>query len=88
LDGVASQVCWTLTYKGSGKPLSAHVQIGGAGKDGPVVIPLGAVFARKGCEYAPRASMAKVSANPGAFYVNVHTRQHLNGAVRGQLHTP
>jgi hypothetical protein len=87
-NGKLGQVCWTLTYKGSGKPLSAHIHVGVPGKDGPVVLPLGSVFVQKGCEFAPRASMARVSSNPGGFYVNIHTRRHLNGAVRGKLHTP
>jgi hypothetical protein len=87
MDVEASRVCWKLAYTGTGKPLSAHIQIGGPGKEGPVVIPLGSVFVRKGCEYVPLSTMQKVSAHPSRFYVNIHTRQHLNGAVRGQLHT-
>jgi hypothetical protein len=88
LNPKTGEACWTLTYTGIGKPLSAHVHKGAAGEDGPVVIPLGDVYANKGCVLTPEASLAKVSAHPDAYYVNIHTRKQPNGAIRGQLHSP
>ena len=56
-------------------------------KNGPVVIPLGARFAKTGCVtgLTARAINAIVQA-PGGYYVNVHTKKYLDGAIRGQLH--
>jgi hypothetical protein len=81
-----SQACWTLTVKGLDKTLSAHVHKAPPGKNGPVVIPLGARFATKGCVTIPMKTLKAVANNPSGYYVNVHTRKYLNGAIRGQLH--
>ena len=81
-----SQACWTLKVKGLDKTLSAHVHKAPPGKNGPVVIPLGARFATKGCVTIPMKTLRAVANIPGAYYVNVHTRKYLNGAIRGQLH--
>jgi hypothetical protein len=56
------------------------------GEDGPVVIPLGDRYSKQGCVTAPQKSIRAVANNPAAYYVNVHTRKFLDGAVRGQLH--
>ena len=50
------------------------------------MIPLGARFAAKGCVQAPKKVVRAVAKNPGAYYVNVHTHNYGNGAIRGQLH--
>jgi len=81
-----SQACWTLKVKGLDKTLSAHVHKAPPGKNGPVVIPLGARFATKGCVTIPMKTLNAVAKNPSGYYVNVHTRKYLNGAIRGQLH--
>jgi hypothetical protein len=86
LDVKTRQACWTISVKGTSTPFSAHVHRGVAGKNGPVVIPLGDVWARKGCVTAPARSIAAVAAAPKKFYVDVHTRAFVNGVVRGQLH--
>lgn len=80
------RACWKLSVTGIGKPLSAHVHKAPVGKIGPVVIPLGARYAAKGCVIAPKKSLRAVLAHPKAYYVNVHTRKYLDGAIRGQLH--
>jgi len=85
LDTKGGKACWTLAVKGISHALSAHVHKGQPGAVGPVLIPLGDRFATKGCVLAPAKSIAAVARNPGAFYVNVHTRKYLNGAIRGQL---
>jgi hypothetical protein len=81
------KACWTLSVKGLDKTLSAHVHKASKKKTGPVVIPLGARFAKKGCVTGLKAkTIDAIVRNPGAYYVNVHTKQYLNGAIRGQLH--
>jgi len=79
------QACWRLTLKGVVDPLSAHVHRGRPGEIGPVVIPMGARFAKHGCVLAPKKTITAVGLNPSGYYVNVHTKRYLNGAVRGPL---
>jgi hypothetical protein len=80
-----SKACWKLSVKGLDKTLSAHVHKAPPGKAGPVVIPLGARFLTRGCVQVPKKVLTAVGTNPGAYYVNVHTKKYLNGAIRGQL---
>jgi CHRD domain len=83
----AGKACWTLSVKGLDKTLSAHVHKAATKKTGPVVIPLGARFAKKGCVTGLKAkTIDAIVKNPAGYYVNVHTKKYLNGAIRGQLH--
>ncbi len=82
-----SKVCWDFTISGI-KPLAAHIHRGRAGTAGPVVVPLGAAYRQQGCTTAPVAVAKAITANPSKFYVNVHTKQFPNGAIRGQLARP
>jgi hypothetical protein len=86
LSTKTGKACWTLNVRGIGKPLSAHVHKAPPGKQGPVVIPLGARFSATGCVQIPNKTILAVERNPAAYYVNVHTSKYLNGAIRGQLH--
>jgi len=79
------KACWKLVVKRLDTTLSAHVHRALPGKTGPVVIPLGARFSATGCVTAPEKSLRAVGRNPRAYYVNVHTRRYLNGAIRGRL---
>ena len=83
----AGKACWRLSVRGLDKTLSAHVHKASPKKTGPVVIPLGARFAKTGCVTGlkPKTIDAIVK-NPAGYYVNVHTKRYLNGAIRGQLH--
>ena len=83
-----SKVCWDFTISGIGKPLAAHIHRGRAGTAGPVVVPLGAAYRQQGCTTAPTAVAKAITANPSGFYVNVHTKQFPNGAIRAQLARP
>ena len=75
-------------------PTAAHIHRGAAGVVGPIVF----AFARPGAVdpligdvqwygggKATKSAIAALVASPGKHYVNVHTRKHPNGAVRGQL---
>jgi hypothetical protein len=96
LNATTRKACWTIKVKGIDKPLSAHVHKAPPGKTGPVVIPLGARFSKTGCVTVPKPKKTKankhpvdvlvaVAKNPRAYYVNVHTKKYINGAIRGQL---
>jgi hypothetical protein len=87
LDPKAGKACWKLTLTGVVGALSAHVHFGTTKQLGPVVIPLGDRFAPKGCVLVPLRSLQAVAKKPGSYYVDVHTKKYLDGAVRGPLRT-
>lgn len=69
-------------------PIAQHIHIGPAGVNGPVVIGLPGVWVGNtlvGSTPAAPATIAAIIADPGAYYVNVHTTDCPGGAVRGQL---
>jgi CHRD domain len=86
LDPNAGTACWTITTKQLDKSLSAHVHKGQRGQSGPVTIPLGDVFAKTGCVSLGKAVLLAVAKSPKLYYVDVHTKKYVNGAIRGQLH--
>jgi len=86
IDITGTKVCWTIRYaKLGGTPMAAHIHKGKAGVAGPVVVPLGAKFAAKGCIASSAAVVKAIEANPAGYYVNIHTAKFPGGAVRGQL---
>ena len=86
LNGKTGKACWAITTKRIGGALSTHVHRGLPGKTGRVVIPLGDTYHARGCVMLPKNVINAVAANPGRYYVDLHTRAYLNGALRGQLH--
>jgi hypothetical protein len=82
-------VCSFVIYEGQGAPTAVHVHEGAPGVAGPIVLTLppfdveGPVS--DGCVDAGPVLGADIAANPAKYYVNVHTTQHPDGAVRGQL---
>ena len=84
LNLASGRACWTLTVRGTDKPVSAHVHLGTSGKVGEVVIPLGDTFSRRGCVLSPPHALRAV-ADSLSLHVDVHTTKHIQGAMRGQL---
>jgi hypothetical protein len=83
------QVCFVLTAANITLPAAAaHIHTGAAGSPGPVLVTLAAPDATGvsgGCVSAPRATIKAILKTPSAYYVNVHTSDFPNGAIRGQL---
>lgn len=83
------KVCYSITVKGlMGKSLAAHIHKGKAGVSGPVVVMLkapGMNGRSTGCTMAPAMVFKDMMMSPKSYYVNVHTKEYSNGAVRGQL---
>lgn len=79
------EVCFRLTVTGV-EPTGAHLHEAPAGQPGPAVLalPLPA-SGTEGCASADERLLVRLAKDPGAFYVNVHSAEFPDGAVRGQL---
>ena len=92
IDDATNEVCYALTIDGLGQGdvvTMAHIHEGEAGVAGDVAV---ALFTEPptgdmtGCvQDVDPATVAAITGDPAAFYVNIHTEQFPNGAVRGQL---
>lgn len=91
-----SELCYTLEVRDlTVAPFAAHIHIGPREVAGPITVPLvtppGATASVSACITAAEdgamtpAELAAIVADPGAFYVNVHTTTYPGGEVRGQL---
>jgi len=85
----------------AGQTGMAHIHRGAEGTNGPVVanlaFPVGGdaadcltegeagKFPRIGMVGEPSSIVADILAHPAQYYVNVHTGEYPNGAIRGQL---
>ncbi|MDP9405872.1 MAG: CHRD domain-containing protein [Actinomycetota bacterium] len=89
VDFMTGQLCFELSVEGI-KATAAHIHEGGVDEAGPVVVGLNppAGGSSKGCVDAEQSQLDQIKANPSGFYVNVHTEEFPDGAVRGQLGAP
>jgi hypothetical protein len=78
-----SKVCWKISTDKIEKPTAAHIHSGAVGVSGPPVVPLTPVD--KGCATAAAEVVKGLLDNPDQYYVNVHTQDYPDGAIRGQL---
>lgn len=92
IDDETNEVCFELTIDGLGKGdsvIAAHIHEGAAGVPGSVVVPLFTeppTGEMTGCvQDVDAATIAAIIANPAGYYVNIHTVDFPDGAVRGQL---
>jgi len=83
------EICYELGVEDITLPaIGAHIHVGDAGENGPVVVPLtppDASGVSSGCAEVSRELALAIIQNPENYYVNVHTTDFPNGAVRGQL---
>jgi CHRD domain len=83
------QVCFRLSVSNLTLPATAaHIHRGAAGQANPPLVTLTAPDATgssSGCVSAGRELVKEILQNPSGFYVNVHTSDFADGAVRGQL---
>ena len=83
------EVCWTIEAEGIQLPAtSAHIHIGAAGVAGDVVVtltPPDESGFSSGCAEVSREEALDILNNPENYYINVHTTDFPNGAIRGQL---
>jgi hypothetical protein len=86
----AGRVCFEISVSGVALPaLAAHIHDAPAGVNGPIVVTLGTPDAdgrANGCVRGVDVGLlTDIVQDPSRFYVNVHTSEHPDGAVRGQL---
>lgn len=85
----AGLVCYRLHVESVTLPTAAaHIHRGGAGVNGPVVVPFTAPAAdgnSSGCATTAAPVIDEIIGNPPGFYINVHTNEHPAGAIRAQL---
>jgi len=83
------EVCYEISVEDIMLPaIGAHIHVGDAGENGPVVVPLNPPDASgfsSGCAEVPRELALTIIQDPEGYYVNVHTTDFPNGAIRGQL---
>jgi hypothetical protein len=88
IDG--RELCYGLAVRDIAHPVAAHIHRGGPNKNGPIVVPLtppqsGDPGHASNCTMLSPQLVAQIRRNPGRFYVNVHTTDFPDGAIRGQL---
>lgn len=91
-----NQLCYTLEVQDlTTQPVGAHIHLGARNVAGGIVVPLltptattstvsACITAMEGGVLTP-AELAAIQADPGAYYVNVHTTRYPGGEIRGQL---
>jgi putative cell wall-binding protein len=86
-------LCWDIFGVGL-EPTAGHIHKGAKGVAGPIVVPLTVVPSSPDgdavdCAFGLDGSLVKdIVDNPSNYYVNVHTADFPNGAIRGQLFDP
>lgn len=92
VEVTGSKVCSDLKATMGEKPTKAHIHQGAKGQSGPVVVDLmpefnpgEAAFASNTCVDTTPEIAAQLLADPAAYYVNIHSEEHPDGAMRGQL---
>lgn len=87
LDADKGEACYEIGITNVEDPTQAHVHKGAATVSGGPVLPLtGDVSGDPaGCVKADAKLIGQIAAAPADFYVNVHSKAHPDGAVRGQL---
>lgn len=84
------QLCWELEVRDLTQPaFAAHIHLAPRNTAGGIVVPLvvgtGTSFTTSGCAVPDAVVLAAIAADPGDYYVNVHTPTYPGGEVRGQL---
>jgi hypothetical protein len=87
VDPRRDEVCFELSTTDLPNITAAHIHQGAAGVAGPIVVTLTTpVDGRsEGCVPAPSATVKSIASGKDSYYVNVHTTDLPDGAIRAQL---
>jgi len=87
VDPPKGTACYLMNITGLEGVTAAHIHVGGPGENGRPVVPLETPEGGTagGCAQVTPEVSAALLANPGGYYVNVHTSAFPQGEIRGQL---
>ncbi len=91
IDFSNSQICYNVTVQNVTLPAAAmHIHMGNADESGPVVVPFDKAPDESGnatgcVAVSDMDVLNQIATSPAGFYVNVHTSDFPDGAVRGQV---
>jgi hypothetical protein len=87
LEPGRSQLCYRIEVQRVSGVDGTFLHEGDDGQEGGVVLGLDSPEGGSidGCVTAAPALLERVDRSPGEFYLNVHSEEHPDGAVRGQL---
>ena len=85
-DPANGRLCYRLGYDGINRPSMAHIHRGGPGQNGQPVLDLHVESnGDEGCVGGDPTVLRTIAEHPEAFYLNLHTPEYPDGAMRGQL---
>jgi hypothetical protein len=84
LNADKSLTC-TLTTTDTNNANAAHIHLAPAGVAGPIIIPLAGGPTTWSCPSTALTTDQLTALQNGNLYVNVHTTDHPNGEIRGQI---
>jgi hypothetical protein len=91
-DPPSSELTWSATFSGLSSPATmAHIHNGGKGKNGPVVLWLSTRGAPPESPFGGSATLTPTQVSQlkaGDWYVNLHSKNHPAGELRGQVVLP
>jgi hypothetical protein len=87
VDPPKGTLCYMINLAGLDQVTAAHIHLGGEGETGRPVVTLETPDGgtSSGCQDIAAPLSEAILGNPGGYYVNVHTAQQPQGAIRGQL---
>ena len=87
IDDATNRICTHLEVRNINAVTAAHIHRGAAGVNGPPVVTLDAPDDSDSddCANVPDALIDEIRRSPADFYVNVHTADYPDGAIRGQI---
>jgi CHRD domain len=79
-------ISYELYFENIETAMAAHIHLGVAGSNGPVVVdfPITGNMSSGEVDVDPELIKA-IRQNPSGYYVNVHNASYPSGAIRGQL---
>ena len=87
VNDASNRVCTDLEVRNIGTVTAAHIHRGAPGVNGPPVVTLDPPDDNDSddCDTVDDSLVDEIRHNPSAFYVNVHTTDYPDGAIRGQV---